>query len=164
MVMDDDRHNENNDESTSCKVHNAHFASLVAKDALVASYGHLEARLLPYTNTNNATGPDGVVSLQTYLTKLLQADHWDGTRVKETRYLFGNSRGEGWKDLFQHYVRPPCATCGEEKGVLNFGAGGLHSGVGWHTHGPAYSETLWGRKRWFLYPASECLSFHGVRP
>ena len=101
-------------------------------------------------------------TLHKYLTELLQPEQWDGTRASETRYLFGNSRGEGWNDLFQHYERPPCATCGEEKGVLNFGAGGRHSGVGWHVHGPAYSETLWGRKRWFLYPASKCLSSHGV--
>jgi hypothetical protein len=44
-----------------------------------------------------------------------------------------------------------------EGAMLSFGLGGDQSGVPFHYHGPGWSETLHGLKRWFVQP-------NGVRP
>ena len=36
--------------------------------------------------------------------------------------------------------------------AYSFGVGGPLSGVPLHVHGPGFSETLIGRKRWWLAP------------
>ncbi|XP_051825109.1 jmjC domain-containing protein 8 isoform X2 [Antechinus flavipes] len=37
---------------------------------------------------------------------------------------------------------------------------GVGSGVPFHWHGPGYSEVIFGRKRWFLYPPEKRPDFH----
>ncbi|XP_074053181.1 jmjC domain-containing protein 8 isoform X3 [Macrotis lagotis] len=37
---------------------------------------------------------------------------------------------------------------------------GIGSGVPFHWHGPGYSEVIFGRKRWFLYPPEKRPDFH----
>ncbi|XP_060116614.1 jmjC domain-containing protein 8 isoform X3 [Heteronotia binoei] len=37
---------------------------------------------------------------------------------------------------------------------------GSGSGVPFHWHGPGYSEVIFGRKRWFLYPPEKTPEFH----
>jgi Cupin-like domain len=70
----------------------------------------------------------------------------------ETWYLFGETYTKEWKELLQHYVLPPCATCEDEQVALSFGIGNRGSGIQWHVHGPGFSEALHGRKHWVLYP------------
>ncbi|XP_075851032.1 jmjC domain-containing protein 8 isoform X2 [Microcebus murinus] len=41
-----------------------------------------------------------------------------------------------------------------------FGIAGAGSGVPFHWHGPGYSEVIYGRKRWFLYPPEKTPEFH----
>jgi hypothetical protein len=91
--MDDDHPNDSNNESATHTPYNAHFASLVVQDALAASYGHLKARLVPFSNTKNATGTDGAVFLRTYFTELLQPEQWDGTTVRDPLPVWQQPRG-----------------------------------------------------------------------
>lgn len=55
-------------------------------------------------------------------------------------------------------MAPPCGVChgpvAKRAVALSFGVGWSGSGVSWHVHGAGYSEVLWGRKRWLLYPPS----------
>ncbi|XP_058893294.1 jmjC domain-containing protein 8 isoform X5 [Kogia breviceps] len=37
---------------------------------------------------------------------------------------------------------------------------GAGSGVPFHWHGPGFSEVIYGRKRWFLYPPAKTPEFH----
>jgi hypothetical protein len=66
-------------------------------------------------------------------------------------YYFGDNDREGWHDLFSLYQLPPYTIPGMT-GVLSFGLAGPGSGVPFHIHGPTFAQTIFGRKRWFLYP------------
>ncbi|KAL4675633.1 hypothetical protein H8959_009778 [Pygathrix nigripes] len=66
------------------------------------------------------------------------------------------------------------ALCSREKLLASFGdrvvrlstantysyQKGAGSGVPFHWHGPGYSEVIYGRKRWFLYPPEKTPEFH----
>jgi hypothetical protein len=41
---------------------------------------------------------------------------------------------------------------GVREPALSFGVGGHNSGVPFHQHGPGFSETLHGAKRWLFFP------------
>ncbi|KAM9013740.1 jmjC domain-containing protein 8 isoform 2-T2 [Ara ararauna] len=45
----------------------------------------------------------------------------------------------------------------QDPGRLGSGSG---SGVPFHWHGPGFSEVIFGRKRWFLYPPEKTPHFH----
>ena len=72
----------------------------------------------------------------------------------ETLYHFGDNDRERWSPLFSLYQLPPYYLPGMEP-VLSFGLAGPGTGVPFHIHGPAFAETIFGRKRWFLYPPEE---------
>ncbi|KAB5517633.1 hypothetical protein PHYPO_G00169420 [Pangasianodon hypophthalmus] len=44
--------------------------------------------------------------------------------------------------------------------AYSFGIAGPGTGVPFHWHGPGYSEVIYGRKRWFLYPPDQAPEFH----
>ena len=77
----------------------------------------------------------------------------------ETLYHFGDNDREGWDELFSLYQLPPYPLPGMEP-VLSFGLAGPGSGVPFHIHGPTFAETIFGRKRWFLYPPEDDPVFH----
>nr|XP_014980657.2 jmjC domain-containing protein 8 isoform X6 [Macaca mulatta] len=56
---------------------------------------------------------------------------------------------------FQEYVEQLLHP--QDPTSLGNGAG---SGVPFHWHGPGYSEVIYGRKRWFLYPPEKTPEFH----
>ncbi|XP_078008730.1 jmjC domain-containing protein 8 isoform X4 [Phascolarctos cinereus] len=56
---------------------------------------------------------------------------------------------------FQDYVEQLLQP--QDPNSLGNGAG---SGVPFHWHGPGYSEVIFGRKRWFLYPPEKTPDFH----
>ncbi|XP_036771693.2 jmjC domain-containing protein 8 isoform X3 [Manis pentadactyla] len=56
---------------------------------------------------------------------------------------------------FQDYVEQLLHP--QDPTSLGNGAG---SGVPFHWHGPGFSEVIYGRKRWFLYPPEETPEFH----
>jgi len=65
-------------------------------------------------------------------------------------YFFGGSLGPIWDDLKAPYQLPqPCSTCNMNS-QKTIGIGLNNSGISWHAHGPVFSETLIGTKRWLL--------------
>mmetsp|Transcript_49591 Transcript_49591/g.158426 ORF Transcript_49591/g.158426 Transcript_49591/m.158426 type:complete len:178 (+) Transcript_49591:308-841(+) len=81
----------------------------------------------------------------------------DGTvDGKDLWIWFGDNDHSAWRPLFEKYILPDFIPASADT-ALSFGVAGPNSGVPWHTHGPGYSETVIGRKRWMLYPP-------GVRP
>lgn len=75
------------------------------------------------------------------------------TQANETLYLFGNNYQGVFQMLSDEYIIPPCQFC-ENAGATVVGIGGTNSGVSFHFHGPGFSESVIGSKRWFLYPPS----------
>ena len=67
----------------------------------------------------------------------------------ETLYWFGDNDHERWAEHFDAYAPPPLIPRSADV-ALSFGVGGPLSGVPLHVHGPGFSETLIGRKRWWL--------------
>ncbi|XP_050824367.1 jmjC domain-containing protein 8 isoform X2 [Gopherus flavomarginatus] len=78
---------------------------------------------------------------------------------KDTLYFFGDNNFTEWGSLFQKYMPPPFQIPGTS-GAYSFGIAGSGSGVPFHWHGPGYSEVIFGRKRWFLYPPEKTPEFH----
>ncbi|NXU80749.1 JMJD8 protein, partial [Oreotrochilus melanogaster] len=77
----------------------------------------------------------------------------------DTLYFFGDNNFTEWGSLFQQYVAPPFRIPGTSP-AYSFGIAGSGSGVPFHWHGPGYSEVIFGRKRWFLYPPDHTPHFH----
>ncbi|NXT26159.1 JMJD8 protein, partial [Syrrhaptes paradoxus] len=77
----------------------------------------------------------------------------------DTLYFFGDNNFTEWGPLFQHYVPPPFRIPGTSP-AYSFGIAGSGSGVPFHWHGPGFSEVIFGRKRWFLYPPDKTPDFH----
>uniref|UniRef100_A0A8C5T719 JmjC domain-containing protein n=1 Tax=Malurus cyaneus samueli TaxID=2593467 RepID=A0A8C5T719_9PASS len=77
----------------------------------------------------------------------------------DTLYFFGDNNFTEWGPLFQHYVPPPFRIPGTSP-AYSFGIAGSGSGVPFHWHGPGFSEVIFGRKRWFLYPPDKIPHFH----
>ncbi|NXT72758.1 JMJD8 protein, partial [Chaetops frenatus] len=71
----------------------------------------------------------------------------------------GDNNFTEWGPLFQHYVPPPFRIPGTSP-AYSFGIAGSGSGVPFHWHGPGFSEVIFGRKRWFLYPPDKTPHFH----
>ncbi|NXU99127.1 JMJD8 protein, partial [Cettia cetti] len=126
------------------------------------------------------------VPFQEYVEHLLKPQ--DPARLgSDTLYFFGDNNFTEWGPLFQHYVPPPFRIPGTSPaysfgiaggcGMRTFGVGsgrdwglsqhqaptpsaGSGSGVPFHWHGPGFSEVIFGRKRWFLYPPDKTPHFH----
>ncbi|XP_054570546.1 jmjC domain-containing protein 8 isoform X3 [Eptesicus fuscus] len=67
--------------------------------------------------------------------------------------------------LFQEYVeqlhpQDPTSLGNGTTPAYSFGIAGTGSGVPFHWHGPGFSEVIYGRKRWFLYPPEKTPEFH----
>ncbi|KAK8747925.1 hypothetical protein OTU49_016232 [Cherax quadricarinatus] len=56
-----------------------------------------------------------------------------------------------FKDYCNHHIHP------QQLSALGNGPG---TGVPFHFHGPGFAETIWGRKRWFMYPPDVEPKFH----
>ncbi|XP_064008755.1 jmjC domain-containing protein 8 isoform X2 [Pogoniulus pusillus] len=93
-----------------------------------------------------------------YVEQLLKPQ--DPARLgSDTLYFFGDNNFTEWGHLFQQYVPPPFRIPGTSP-AYSFGIAGSGSGVPFHWHGPGYSEVIFGRKRWFLYPPDQAPHFH----
>ena len=71
-------------------------------------------------------------------------------------YWFGDNDHEAFGDFFPAFKRasligkkyvPESASV-----AYSYGIGGPLSGVPYHIHGPGWSESIYGRKKWFLSP------------
>ncbi|NWX95471.1 JMJD8 protein, partial [Nothoprocta ornata] len=156
------------------------FRALCTKDKLLAAFGQRPVRLST-ANTYSYRKVD--LPFQEYVERLLKpqdpaalgsgrsrATGPRGSRrgpapvtgppsPADTLYFFGDNNFTEWGPLFQNYVPPPFRIPGTT-GAYSFGIAGSGSGVPFHWHGPGYSEVIYGRKRWFLYPPDKAPHFH----
>ncbi|XP_059717173.1 jmjC domain-containing protein 8 isoform X2 [Haemorhous mexicanus] len=134
---------------------NSAFRALCTREKLLAAFGPLPVRLST-ANTYSYRKVD--VLFQEYVEHLLKPQ--DPARLgSETLYFFGDNNFTEWGPLFQHYVPPPFRIPGTSP-AYSFGIAGSGSGVPFHWHGPGFSEVIFGRKRWFLYPPDRTPHFH----
>ncbi|NXM98071.1 JMJD8 protein, partial [Sylvia borin] len=115
-------------------------------------------RFPPHPSRSSRALPAVDVPFQEYVEHLLKPQ--DPARLgSDTLYFFGDNNFTEWGPLFQHYVPPPFRIPGTSP-AYSFGIAGSGSGVPFHWHGPGFSEVIFGRKRWFLYPPDKTPHFH----
>ncbi|XP_049975712.1 jmjC domain-containing protein 8 [Alexandromys fortis] len=134
---------------------NSRFRALCSRENLLASFGDNVVRLST-ANTYSYRKVD--LPFQEYVEQLLHPQ--DPTSLgNDTLYFFGDNNFTEWAPLFQHYSPPPFRLLGTTP-AYSFGIAGAGSGVPFHWHGPGFSEVIYGRKRWFLYPPEKTPEFH----
>ncbi|XP_025225389.1 jmjC domain-containing protein 8 isoform X4 [Theropithecus gelada] len=134
---------------------NSRFRALCSRERLLASFGDRVVRLST-ANTYSYQKVD--LPFQEYVEQLLHPQ--DPTSLgNDTLYFFGDNNFTEWASLFRHYSPPPFGLLGTAP-AYSFGIAGAGSGVPFHWHGPGYSEVIYGRKRWFLYPPEKTPEFH----
>ncbi|XP_059010064.1 jmjC domain-containing protein 8 [Mustela lutreola] len=134
---------------------NSRFRALCSRERLLASFGDSMVRLST-ANTYSYRKVD--LPFQEYVEHLLHPQ--DPTTLgNDTLYFFGDNNFSEWASLFQHYSPPPFSLLGTTT-AYSFGIAGAGSGVPFHWHGPGFSEVIYGRKRWFLYPPEKTPEFH----
>ncbi|NWS74241.1 JMJD8 protein, partial [Crotophaga sulcirostris] len=160
---------------------NSAFRALCTREKLLAAFGTRWVRLSTANTYSYRKGEGGElgfrpaapsvgraplssllpavdVPFQEYVEQLLEPQ--DPARLgSDTLYFFGDNNFTEWGPLFQHYVPPPFRIPGTSP-AYSFGIAGSGSGVPFHWHGPGYSEVIFGRKRWFLYPPDKTPHFH----
>nr|XP_046270395.1 jmjC domain-containing protein 8 isoform X2 [Scatophagus argus] len=137
---------------------NTRFRSLCSKSSLLEQYGDRRVRLST-ANTHSYRKVD--VPFQEYVDVLLRPQSADALG-SDTLYFFGDNNFTEWRSLFEHY-EPPSYVLPHTSGAYSFGIAGPGTGVPFHWHGPGYSEVIYGRKRWFLYPPDQEPHFHPNR-
>ncbi|KAM4535811.1 jmjC domain-containing protein 8 [Fundulus diaphanus] len=137
---------------------NTNFQLLCSKSSLLEKFGSLKVRLST-ANTHSYRKVD--VLFQQYVDELLRPQARDALG-SETLYFFGDNNFTEWQNLFDRY-QPPPYVLPDTTGAYSFGIAGPGTGVPFHWHGPGYSEVIYGRKRWFLYPPSKEPHFHPNR-
>ncbi|XP_067162051.1 jmjC domain-containing protein 8 isoform X2 [Apteryx mantelli] len=134
---------------------NSVFQALCTKDKLLGAFGD---RLVRLSTANTYSYRKVDVPFQEYVEHLLKPQD-PAALGSDTLYFFGDNNFTEWGPLFQKYVPPPFRIPGT-RGAYSFGIAGVGSGVPFHWHGPGYSEVIFGRKRWFLYPPDKTPHFH----
>ncbi|XP_064171578.1 jmjC domain-containing protein 8 [Anguilla rostrata] len=134
---------------------NTKFQLLCSRDNLLRDYGEKLVRLST-ANTYSYRKVD--VPFQEFVEHLLRPQSLD-TLGSDTLYFFGDNNFTEWRSLFDHY-QPPRYSLPNTSGAYSFGVAGAGTGVPFHWHGPGYSEVIYGRKRWFLYPPEKEPHFH----
>lgn len=134
---------------------NEKFRILTQRPALMDGYGHTTIRL---SSANSYSYAKRDVTFHEYCEKHTHSQKLD-TLGNETFYFFGDNNHEEWKDLLTLYNIPPYFIP-KHLPALSFGLAGAGSGVPFHFHGPGFAETMWGRKRWFMYPPHSMPQFH----
>nr|XP_045599899.1 jmjC domain-containing protein 8-like isoform X2 [Procambarus clarkii] len=136
--------------------HNQVFRSRTRHSVLLNNYGHLTVRL---SSANSYSYAKRDISFRDYCNHHL---HPQLLSTLETFYFFGDNNHEEWQDLLDLYEPPPY-TLPHHFPALSFGLAGMGTGVPFHFHGPGFAETMWGRKRWFMYPPDVDPKFHPNR-
>lgn len=131
------------------------FKSASSKWRLLADYGQ---DLITVATANTHSYYKTQMTLCEYIEKFMRPQSLSALG-NETLYHFGDNDRERWAGLFILYQLPPYGLPGMEP-VLSFGLAGPGTGVPFHIHGPTFAETIFGRKRWFLYPPEDNPDFH----
>jgi len=134
------------------------FRALARKAELISSYGHTTVTL---SSANSYSYEKVKMSFSEYCDKHTGPQSIN-TLGNETFYMFGDNDYEEWSDFLQEYSPPPYNLPGHTA-AFSFGVAGAGSGVPFHTHGPGFAETIYGRKRWFLTPPDVQPEFHPNR-
>uniref|UniRef100_A0A8C5KDV5 JmjC domain-containing protein 8 n=1 Tax=Jaculus jaculus TaxID=51337 RepID=A0A8C5KDV5_JACJA len=134
---------------------NSRFRALCSREKLLASFGNNVVRLST-ANTYSYQKVD--LPFQEYVEQLLRPQD-PASLGNDTLYFFGDNNFTEWAPLFQLYSAPPFRLLGTTP-AYSFGIAGAGSGVPFHWHGPGFSEVIYGRKRWFLYPPEKKPEFH----
>lgn len=134
---------------------NLAFQALCTKEMLLNEFGDRMVRL----STANTYSYEKVdVLFREYVEYLLKPQDKDSLGC-DTLYFFGDNNFTEWGSLFQKYSPPPFRIPGTT-GAYSFGIAGSGTGVPFHWHGPGFSEVIFGRKRWFLYPPDKTPEFN----
>eukprot|EP00736_Rhodelphis_marinus_P009768 Rmarinus@m.9815 len=123
---------------------NAAVKEKVRLENLRMNHGSIEVML---ASSNTYSYEKLTTDLLTYLDEMMGPQTLNNLG-KDTYYLFGDTMTTEWVSLLHDYEVPPYR--GRTVSACTLGLGGLGSGVPFHIHGGGYSETLHGRKRWFL--------------
>ncbi|EPY90053.1 hypothetical protein CB1_000054013 [Camelus ferus] len=134
---------------------NSRFRVLCSRERLLASFGDSVVRLST-ANTYSYRKVD--LPFQEYVEQMLHPQD-PLSMGNDTLYFFGDNNFTEWASLFRHYSPPPFGLLGTTP-AYSFGIAGAGSGVPFHWHGPGFSEVIYGRKRWFLYPPEKTPEFH----
>ncbi|TMS14882.1 JmjC domain-containing protein 8 [Larimichthys crocea] len=134
------------------------FRSSCSKSTLLEEYGERRVRLST-ANTYSYRKVD--IPFREYVDVLLRPQSADALG-SDTLYFFGDNNFTEWQSLFEQYESPPYVLP-RTSGAYSFGIAGPGTGVPFHWHGPGYSEVIYGRKRWFLYPPDQEPHFHPNR-
>ncbi|XP_072916501.1 jmjC domain-containing protein 8 isoform X2 [Hemitrygon akajei] len=137
---------------------NEHFRALCSKQRLLQKFGNHLVRLST-ANTYSYQKVD--VPFKEYVEHIMKPQSLDSLG-SDTLYFFGDNNFTEWDSLFRTYIQPPYQLPGT-KAAYSFGIAGSGTGVPFHWHGAGYSEVLYGRKRWFLYPPDKTPKFHPNR-
>ncbi|CAB1337873.1 unnamed protein product [Coregonus sp. 'balchen'] len=135
--------------------YNTKFQFLCSKSSLLQEYGERMVRLST-ANTYSYRKVD--VRFEEFVDLLLRPQSLD-TLGSDTLYFFGDNNFTEWRSLFENY-KAPRYMLPHTTGAYSFGIAGPGTGVPFHWHGPGYSEVIYGRKRWFLYPPEKAPHFH----
>ncbi|CAL1589116.1 unnamed protein product [Knipowitschia caucasica] len=134
---------------------NTKFRRLCQKQNLLKEFGDRVVRLST-ANTHSYRKVDVLFSV--YVNELLRPQAPD-TLGSDTLYFFGDNNLSEWHSLFSEY-KPPPFSLPQRSAIYSFGIAGAGTGVPFHWHGPGFSEVIYGRKRWFLYPPEQQPHFH----
>uniref|UniRef100_A0A1X7VSF6 JmjC domain-containing protein n=1 Tax=Amphimedon queenslandica TaxID=400682 RepID=A0A1X7VSF6_AMPQE len=116
------------------------------REQLLSKYGNYS---ITVTTANTHSYPKAEMTLNDYVNIIMKPQE-EGRLGSDTLYHFGDNDREEWAELFSMYNIPPYTVPGLEP-VISFGLAGPGTGVPFHIHGPTFAETIYGRKRWFLY-------------
>ncbi|XP_028310633.1 jmjC domain-containing protein 8 isoform X2 [Gouania willdenowi] len=137
---------------------NSRFRKSCSRSNLLEVYGALTVRLST-ANTFSYRKVD--VPFRDYVNRFLRPQSVNALG-SETLYFFGDNNYSEWRGLLDQYQVPPYVLP-QTSSALSFGVAGAGTGVPFHWHGPGFSEVIYGRKRWFLYPPDREPHFHPNR-
>ena len=131
----------------------------VSREALLEAFGD---EVVALSSSNTFSYEKKKKTLRAYVEEDVPAER--GEDASATWYWFGDHTDEhgntpsGFQELFDSYedIRfvPKDADV-----AYSFGVGGRYSGVPMHQHGPGWSESLVGRKHWFIAPPDPAPTF-----